>query len=306
METKSPLYSQELLHRYAPGQVSQHAFLRQVLLTFCVFALMACGDQRTLDGSSPEAFARSVPVVARTVPETERSEFTANLTTVAQANGSISLDEPSISTLVTLDGGTPERVRELAAQVRQAQERQRVEHLVAVAEREVEALAKRLDFAKEQLDAANVAEKRLSAVTVSEVSTAAVGQGRTELRFQVRNGNATPVEVRGITLDVHHASGLAESIGPLTMLGLSEGCLYGQRLGPRSEAAVVCSLRETHNPSTKYKLRVVEVHIPGEAPRIGELESTAAKRQRAEGLSSELSAKQAEVDALRKRLELEK
>lgn len=276
------------------------------LLTFCIVALVACGDPRSLDGSSPEAFSRSVPAVARTLPEAERPDFISNLTLVAQANGSISLDQPAIATLVALDGASPERVQQLAAGVRQAQERARTEQLLSTAEREAEVLSKRLEFAREQLQEAEEDKNRLSKLSVSEVTSAPAGQGGLELRFRIRNGNEVPVQIRGVALDIRQAGGLEKSLGPGTMLAISNGCLFGQKLGPAFETSSACILREKHDPTAEYGLRVVEIHVPGEPPRLSGLGSLASKQQSAAELQSELVTKQQEVDSLRAKLGLAK
>jgi len=199
-------------------------------------------DGRELDGLSPAAFTQSVPEVARALPEAERQGFISDLATIALANGSIGIEEPFLTTLVALDGATPVTVKAMAQDVRRMQERQRDEHRLRLAEQELEVASKRLLFSREQLQLTEEAEAKLSRVVVSEATASATGPRRTALTFQVKNSNPFAVEIRGVELDVRRAAGLSETFGSLPMLSLGSGCLYGQKIGPASEAPGACTV----------------------------------------------------------------
>lgn len=226
----------------------------------------------------------------------------ANLTAVALANGSPGIEEPSLATLVALDGATPAAVKAMAQEARRAQERQWVEQQLRLAEQALDAVSKRLEFGREQLRLAEEAEATLRRVVVSEVTASSMGHGRAELRFQVKNGNAFAVEIRGVELDVLRVAGPSETLGSLAMLSVSTGCLYGQRLGPAGKAPGVCAVSLKYEPGARYALRVVEVHVPGQPLRMSSFGDESAQRVRVQRLEDEAAAKRQAVERLKFKL----
>ena len=81
------------------------------------------GGDRTLDGSSPESFKQSVAEV-RTLTGDERAGFMADLTVLTHAEGTGRIEEPTLATLVALDGKVPAVVKQRAAALRHAQRRE--------------------------------------------------------------------------------------------------------------------------------------------------------------------------------------
>lgn len=271
-------------------------------LLCCALVLAGCSDRRELDGSSPAAFTQSVPEVARALPESERQGFMADLTTVTLTNGSPSIEEPSLATLVVLDGATPATVQVMAQEARRAQERQRVEQQLRLAEQELEAVSKQLAFGREQLQLTEEAEATLRRVVVSEVTAISTGPGRAELRFQVNNDNAFAVEIRGVELEVRRVAGPSETLGSVSMLSTGSGCLYGQKLGPAGELPGACVVSLKHEPGAQYTLRVAEVHVPGQPVRMDTFGDEEAQRERVQRLEEEVAAKRQVAESLRVRL----
>lgn len=288
--------------RYETVRTDSRSSSGWALLLCCSLLGAACSDRGGLDGSSPAAFTQSVPKVARALPAAERQEFMANLTAVALANGSPGIEEPSLATLVALDGATPAAVKAMAQEARRAQERQWVEQQLRLAEQALDAVSKRLEFGREQLRLAEEAEATLRRVVVSEVTASSMGHGRAELRFQVKNGNAFAVEIRGVELDVLRVAGPSETLGSLAMLSVSTGCLYGQRLGPAGKAPGVCAVSLKYEPGARYALRVVEVHVPGQPLRMSSFGDESAQRVRVQRLEDEAAAKRQAVERLKFKL----
>lgn len=272
------------------------------VLLGCVLVIAACSDGRELDGSSPAAFTQSVPEVARALPEAERQGFISDLSTIALANGSVGIEEPSLATLVALDGATPVTVKAMALDVRRMQERQRDEHRLRLAEQELEAVSKRLVFSREQLQLAEEAEATLGRVVASEATASSTGPGRTALSFQVKNSNPFAVEIRGVELEVRRVAGLSETLGSFSMLAMGGGCLYGKKIGSASEAPGACTVSLNHEPGARYTLRVAEVHVPGQPLRLELFGNEASQRERIRGLEDELAAKQQVVESLQAKL----
>lgn len=101
---------------------------------------------------------------------------------------------------------------------------------------------------------------------------------------------------------MRQVTGLSKTFSSLSMLSMGSGCLYGQKLGPASEAPGACTLSLNHESEAQYTLRVAEVHVPGQPLRMEIYGNETSQRKTIRGLEDELSAKQQAVESLQAKL----
>lgn len=258
-----------------------------------LFLLAGCGN-RTLDGSSQESFKQSVAEVSRTLPEEERSGFMDDLVALAQSEGTWRLEEPTLATLVALDGKTPEMVRDRAIALRQAQRRERLSRQLEVARAELDKVTKRLEFAKESHQSIELFATQLDNLVATDVSSLPSLERPAEmvLRFTLENRNETPVGLIGIELTARSpTSGTSKTHKALSMLGLSHVCgLYGTTIAAGARVPVTCPTTLPFESETEYSVRVSEIRPSGPNAWVHGMMSA----ERAQSQANELSVEYAD------------
>lgn len=241
--------------------------------------------------------------MARALPEGEGTKFLADVAVVALAEDSPGVERPSLRALAALDQKDPKGVHALAEQARLAERKRGLQSQLRGVEFEVEQLQKRADYLSERLRAHAEAEERLKNVVVTgtEGRPGPDGSRSLQLTFQLENRSGVPVEVRGVELEVFAPGGLSRTYGPMNMLGMG-GCLYGQKIPPGRTETASCRVLLSHEPGSRYVMRIVEIHTPGLEHPLGQTALIDASGNDAAELAVTIERKSSEAARLRELL----